>query len=230
MKINILDHGYIELIETFGDEKTIVNAARVSFGVEKKEIDEKDIKLMKYLYKNKHFSPFRHVMFRFKIKAPEFVMRQLYKSCIGIETTSSSSCKDHAWNEISGRYKPVKDFYYPDLWRAQSKSSKQCSEGTIESQDLAFKIYNNAMVTIRDSYNKLLDLGVAKEQARMLLPLNQYTMVIWTASAQAVLNFIDLRDDAHSQFEIREYARVMKKMLSYKFPNLENIWFEDKQI
>lgn len=230
MKINILDHGYIELIETFGDEKTIVNAARVSFGVEKKEIDEKDIKLMKYLYKNKHFSPFRHVMFRFKIKAPEFVMRQIYKHVIGIETTASSFCKDHAWNEISGRYRPVSEFYYPELWRAQSKSSKQCSEGNIESQELAFRIFNNAMTTAINSYDKLLELGVAKEQARILLPLNQYTTVIWTASAQAVLNFIELCDDVHSQFEIQEYARVMKKMLSYKFPNLENIWFEDKQI
>ena len=82
--IQCLDKGYVQLIETFGDELTIVNAARVSFGAEKKSLSEGDIKLMRYLYREKHMSPFRHLMFRFKIKAPEFVMRQLYKHVVGI--------------------------------------------------------------------------------------------------------------------------------------------------
>ena len=88
-KFTILDKGSLELLETFGNELTIVNAARVSFGVTKDTLDQKDIKLIKYLYKHKHFSPFRHVMFRFHIKAPEFVMRQWYKHVVGAETTSS---------------------------------------------------------------------------------------------------------------------------------------------
>jgi thymidylate synthase (FAD) len=230
MKSTILDNGYLELIETFGDEKTIINAARVSFGVEKTELDEKDMKLMRYLYKNKHFSPFRHLMFRFKIKAPEFVLRQMYKHCIGIETTSNSSCKDHAWNEVSGRYKPVEDYYYPKIWRGQSDSSKQCSDGEIKEQEKASNIFNENMKKLIESYDELLKLGVAKEQARIMLPLNQYTIVVWTASSQAILNFIELRDDPHSQFEIREYALAMKDMLKIKFPKLFNVWFNEPKI
>jgi len=103
-KFSVLDKGSVELLGMFGDELTIVNAARVSFGAAKSELDKKDVRLIKYLYKHKHMSPFRHLMFRFRIKAPEFVMRQFYKHVIGCETTSSDSTKDHAWNEISGRY------------------------------------------------------------------------------------------------------------------------------
>ncbi len=225
MKQQILDKGQLELLETFGDEKTIVNAARVSYGVEKDKLEERDIKLMKYLFKHNHMSPFRHVMFRFRIKAPEFVLRQMYKHVIGIETTSNSSCKDHAWNEISGRYKPVEEYYYPNVWRGQSKSSKQCSAGEIDEQEKASHIFRENMEKNINAYEELLKLGVAKEQARILLPLNQYTHVIWTASAQAVLNFIELRDHEHSQLEIREYAIAMKNMLKEKFPNLCDVWF-----
>ena len=111
-----------------------MNAARGSFGVEKQELSEGDIRLIRYLWKHKHFSPFRHVMFRFKIKAPEFVMRQWYKHVVGIETTSSSATKDHAWNEISGRYIPVSEYYFPEQWRCQSASSKQASAGPVDPE------------------------------------------------------------------------------------------------
>ena len=224
--LKCLDKGYIELLEKFGDEKTIVNAARVSYGAKTEEFDAKDEKLMRYLYRNKHMSPFRHVMFRFRIKAPEFVMRQWYKHVTGIETTSTSSCKDHAWNEISGRYKVVDDFYIPSEWRAQSKSSKQASQGLIEDQHSASFLFSSALATTLLTYEKLLELGVAKEQARIILPLNQYTEVIWTASAQAVLNFIELRDHPHAQVEIREYAMKMRNIVQETFPVLSRIWFE----
>ena len=125
----VLDAGFVKLIDTFGDELTIVNAARVSFGVQKTELSKSDIGLIRYLYRHKHYSPFRHLMFRFHIKAPEVVMRQLYKHVVGIEATSDSAVKDHAWNEISGRYKPVVDYYYPTVWRKQSSDSKQASMG-----------------------------------------------------------------------------------------------------
>ena len=93
-KFSVLDKGSVELLGMFGDELTIVNAARVSFGAAKSELDKKDIRLIKYLYKHKHMSPFRHLMFRFRIKAPEFVMRQFYKHVIGCETTSNDSTKE----------------------------------------------------------------------------------------------------------------------------------------
>jgi len=228
-RFTILDKGSLELLETFGNELTIVNAARVSFGVTKDSLDQKDIKLIKYLYKHKHFSPFRHVMFRFHIKAPEFVMRQWYKHVVGAETTSSYTTKDHAWNEISGRYKPVEEFYIPQVWRKQSKSSKQASAGNFddESNKQVCHLFNEYMTTSKRIYDEMIEKGVAKEQARIILPLNQYTEVIWTCSAQAMLNFIELRDEPTSQVEIREYAIKMRELIKEKFPVLYDVWFDE---
>lgn len=229
-RIKVLDKGFVELVDTFGDELTIVNAARVSFGTQKTKLSKGDIKLIKFLHDYKHFSPFRHIMFRFHIKAPEFVMRQWYKHVIGAETTGNSCTKDHAWNEISGRYKPVDDFHIPEIWRKQSIDSKQASDGTVteEQNNELNQIFSEYMNYTDKTYHKMLDMGVAREQARIVLPLNQYTEVIWTASAQAVLNFIYLRDEPTSQVEIQQYARVMKNMLQEKFPVLYEIWFNDE--
>jgi thymidylate synthase (FAD) len=226
LKKEVLDKGFIEVIDKLGSDLTVVNSARVSFGKRKEVFDNSDRKLVRFLAKNKHWSPFRHMMVQFHVKAPEFVMRQWYKHVVGIETSSSSSAKDHAWNEISGRYVPVSDFYIPINWRKQSEDNKQASEGSIEDQKSANDVFSNAMNEILDSYQKLLDLGVAKEQARMLLPLNQYTEVYWTASFQAIMNFIDLRDEATAQWEIREYAIAMKDLMYKIYPETTAIWFE----
>lgn len=152
-------------------------------------------------------------------------MRQWYKHVVGIETSSSYPTKDHAWNEISGRYVPVKDFYRPSNWRKQSDNNKQASEGSIENQIAAEEIFDECMNDILDSYNRLLELGVAKEQARLLLPLNQYTEVYWTASFQAITNFIELRDEDTAQWEIRQYSIAMKEMVTEIYPETMSIWF-----
>lgn len=141
MKRDVLDKGFIEIIDHIGSDLTVVNSARVSFGKRKSQYDENDRKLVKYLAKHKHWSPFRHLVVQFHIKAPEFVMRQWYKHVVGIETSSSYPTKDHAWNEISGRYVPVKDFYRPSNWRKQSDNNKQASEGSIENQIAAEEIF-----------------------------------------------------------------------------------------
>ena len=221
----VLDKGYIDFLEQFGNELTIVNAARVSFGNYHDKWEAKDKGLLRYLWKNKHMSPFRHVIIRMRIHAPEVVMRQLYKHVVGIEATSgSTSLKDSAFNEISGRYKEVEEYHYPSVWRAQSSDNKQASEGIIENQTDAQNLYEETMNNIVDCYKKLLELGVAKEQARMILPLSQYTTVIWTISLQAVLNFIELRDHDHAQIEIREYAKVLREYISKNFPVLTEVW------
>ena len=228
-ELKVLDCGFVKLLETFGDELTIVNAARVSFGVQKTELSVGDTRLIKYLYKHKHYSPFRHLLFRFHIKAPEVVMRQLYKHVVGIDATSSDAVKDHAWNEISGRYKPVQDYYYPDVWRKQSEDSKQASDGVVstEMNELIKEKFKQHMQQTITLYEELLDQGVAREQARLVLPMNQYTEVIWTCSAQALLNFIWLRDEGTAQVEIQEYAKAMRLMVREKFPTLHAIWFEE---
>ena len=226
MKIDVLDKGYIEVVDVLGDDLTPVNAARVSFGGRSKTFEDKDRRLSKFLIKHKHFSPFRHQHVMMIIKAPEFVMRQWYKHVVGIETTSSHPTKDHAWNEISGRYVPVKEYYYPQYFRKQSADNKQASEGEIEDQKQGYFLWEKGLHQVQETYKELLELGVAKEQARAILPLNQYTQVWWTASFQAIMNFIELRDEKTAQVEIQEYARALKKIMLEVYPETTKIWEE----
>jgi thymidylate synthase (FAD) len=228
MKIDVLDKGYIEVVDTLGDDLTPVNAARVSFGGRSDKFTEKDKRLSRFLIKHKHFSPFRHQHIMVIVKAPEFVLRQWYKHVVGIETTSTHATKDHAWNEISGRYVEVEDFYFPEVWRKQSEDNKQASEGELDElqqkrMKLAYKTYMNQVEMV---YDNMISSGVAKEQARIVLPLSQYTQVWWTASFQSVMNFIELRDEPTAQVEIQEYARALKKIMLDAFPETTKLWSE----
>ena len=228
MKIDVLDKGYIELVDTLGDDLTPVNAARVSFGGRSEEFTNKDKRLSKFLIKHKHFSPFRDQHVMMIIKAPEFVLRQWYKHVVGIETTSTHATKDHAWNEISGRYVEVEDFYYPEVWRKQSEDNKQASAGVLDDlqQKRMASCYNEYMRQVEMTYDRMIDAGMAKEQARIVLPLSQYTQVWWTASFQSVMNFIELRDEPTSQVEIQEYARALKTIMMESFPETTKLWSE----
>ena len=226
MKVNVLDKGYIEVVDVLGDDLTPVNAARVSFGGRSDEFTEKDRKLSKFLIKHKHFSPFRHQHAMMIIKAPEFVMRQWYKHVVGIETTSDHPTKDHAWNEISGRYVAYQEFYEPTEFRAQSDDNKQASEGLIEEQSKANWFWKESQDKAVDNYNKLLKMGVAKEQARSILPLTVYTKVWWTASFQSIMNFIELRNEKTAQWEIQQYAKILKLIMLATFPETTKIWSE----
>lgn len=224
--IPVLDKGYVTLVDSMGSDLTPVNAARVSFGTRSNKFTPRDRRLVNYLAKHKHHSPFRHQHLTFEMKAPEFVMRQAYKHVVGAETTSSSCTKDHAWNEISGRYVPVRDFYTPNIFRAQSDDNKQASEGTVADQEAAAQAWDEGFGVCMIAYKKLLDMGVAKEQARCILPLNQYTIVYWTASFQAVMNFIELRDKPDSQWEIQQYASAMRELVEESFPETYTAWIK----
>ncbi len=224
--IQVLDKGFVEIIDYLGSDLTVVNSARVSFGKRKTKYEDEDRKLVRFLAKNKHYSPFRHIVVQFHVKAPEFVMRQWYKHVVGIETSNSSMTKDHAWNEISGRYVPIKDFYTPEKWRQQSVSNKQGSADNLPPKlnvECA-NIFDDFMDEVKEVYEKLLKKGVAKEQARIILPLNQYTEVYWTASFQAIMNFIELRDEKTAQWEIQQYAKAIKKLISKIYPETIEIW------
>ena len=229
MKNQVLDKGFVEVVDSLGNDLTVVNSARVSFGKRKKYWDKSDEHLVRYLVKHKHFSPFRHLQVQFHIKAPEFVMRQWYKHVVGIETTSNSSTKDHAWNEISGRYVPVDDYYYPSYFRKQSEDNKQASEGEIENQKQGYFLWEKGLYQVQEIYKELLELGVAKEQARTILPLSQYTEVYWTASFQAIMNFIELRDESTAQWEIQEYAQTVKELMFDKYPKITKIWNDSRK-
>ena len=206
--MKVLDKGFIEIVDVMGTDLSVVNSARVSFGKKADKMKPKDERLIKYLWENKHSSPFRHATIQFHLKAPIFVLRQWMKHQVGC-----------AWNEISGRYVEFSgEFYEPELFRKQSKNNKQGSEGQIESTDAAKEIYFDSCNSSLQSYYSLLELGVCKEQARMVLPLSLYSECYWTASLQAVMHFLTLREDSHSQWEIREFAKAVRNLSREHFP------------
>jgi thymidylate synthase (FAD) len=223
--MQVLDFGRLEIVDSMGGDLSVVNSARVSFNVCKEVLDKSDVGLINYLVKNKHDSPLRHTQISFRIKAPEFVMRQWYKHIVGATFTVSRE-PDGAWNEVSGRYVEYADeFYTPDIFRAQSKSNKQGTTAeSVESAENAKKIYTDSVAQSYASYKSLLDAGVGREIARTILPLNYYTEVIWTASLQAVLNFITLRDHEHAQYEIRVYASAMRELVKSIAPLTMIAW------
>ena len=228
MKSQVLDKGFIEVVDSLGNDLTVVNSARVSFGKRKTKFDKSDERLVRYLAKHKHYSPFRHLQVQFHLKAPEFVMRQWYKHVVGIETTSNSSTKDHAWNEISGRYVEYDEFYEPTIYRKQSDDNKQASEGEFKGDDIkdVESNWKQAHSMSLTAYKNLIDSGMAKEQARCILPLTLYTEVYWTGSFQAVMNFIELRNEKTAQIEIQEYARVLLNQMKEVFPKTTELWSE----
>lgn len=203
-------HDPFELVleDHMASDLVVVNSARVSFEGKHNELTEADKKLLGYLGSHQHYSPFRHCMFRFRIRAPEFVMRQLFKHVVGIEGTSGHPTKDSAWNEICGRYRPYQEVYIPNVLYEQHASAEQCSGDLhVDSDKLTEKITQACELAFK-SYHELLEKGVSREQARMILPLNIVTEVVWTASLQAIFNFVQLRDSENAQLEIRMLARA----------------------
>ena len=197
--------GLVELVDVMGDAVTVVNAARVSMGRHVTEMGEADARLIRYLWEHEHTSPFRHVTFQFRLRAPIFVVRQWQKHQIGC-----------SWNEISGRYVTFEDeAWSPERWRAQSAAVKQGSAGPLDDLSAlgATSLYEEAISNAFETYQRLLALGVAKEQARAVLPLYLMTECFWTASLQAVLHFLKLRLDAHAQEEIRDFARAVEELI-----------------
>lgn len=237
-KQNILgdEIGFIELVDHLGSDLTIVNSARVSFSKRsdweyetKEEYDpssrtfcsykvpiglkEKDKKLINYLAKNYHHSPFRHVQLQFHVKAPEIVARQFFRHLVGCEYTSKEGYNSIPWNEASQRYSEWKnEFYIPQEFRAQSKDNKQASAGLVADQKTCMDYYTSAIEVAYGYYEDLIAQGVAKEQARGVLPVSFYTEWFVTMSLQATANFIMLRDHDHAQWEIRQYAKAMKEL------------------
>jgi thymidylate synthase (FAD) len=189
----------VELVSHFGDDLMIVNVARVSYGKQVSSFDEKDIKLLNYLVNHKHTSPFRHPQLQFRITCPIYVERQLFKHQVGLSV-----------NSISGRYVDFSDTYSKvNEWRKQSKSSKQGSEGLVDNQVECQFIEESVIETCKNAYKRLIDLGVSKEQARTILPLNLNTSFIWTGSLLAFIHLFNLRIKPDAQQETREIAQKM---------------------
>ena len=220
-RVDVLDHGFVELVDWLGSDLTVVNAARVSFGKRKTTLSDGDVKLIRYLAKHQHWSPFRHVQIQFHCKVPEFVARQWYKHVVGI-SYSEAPTVDHAWNEISLRYVDASEFEYytPDGFRKQSADNKQAStDELLDDVGETFKHrYQKQCEESFTLYQDLVNAGVAKEQARGLLPLSVYTEFYWTASLQALVNFIQLRQHEGAQYEIRCFANALESLTRQLIP------------
>jgi thymidylate synthase (FAD) len=203
----------IELLATNGNaDLMIVNAARVSFGKRKTELDDADKKLIGYLAKHKHMSPFRHPQLTIRIKCSETVARQFYKHAVG----GSYAFKDVPWNEISGRYVEYEDFDRPPL-RKQAANVKQGSSDELVGQD-AQDLYNQCINYSRLIYEKLIGLGVCKEQARMVLPFATETEFWVTGSLEYWFHLVQLRKESHAQKEIQLVANDIETICSTAAP------------
>jgi len=207
--IRVLDHGFVSLVDVMGDDNSIVQAARVSYGKGTKTKTE-DSKLIDYLYKNRHTTPFEMVEFKFVCRMPIFVARQWVR-----HRTASI-------NEYSGRYSEMpEDMYLPPLQRIQGQDStnKQASDGIkIEDASLAQQIMADSFKSSWESYQHLLSMGVSRELARVVLPLSSYTEWYWKINMHNLFNFLRLRMDSHAQGEMQLYANAMAKLVEPVVP------------
>ncbi len=192
----------VELLEIFGNDEMVVNAARVSFGKEASNYASGENKsLINYLASHGHTSPFRHPQIQYRITCPIYVERQLFKHQVGLTA-----------NSISGRYVDFSDTYTKvNVWRKQSKSSKQGSKGIIlpDNEEKAKFIEHQMIDHAQRAYKALIELGVSKEQARTILPLNLNTTFIWTGSLFAYINMFKQRIDKNAQAETRYITMEM---------------------
>lgn len=214
--IDVLDKGYVRLVDVMGDDLSIVNAARASFAKESKEMTLADEKLISFLVREEHMSPFRHAFMTFEFKAPLMVARQHWKYIVG---------SDHAmdgWNESSRRYVTSDpEFYVPDIWRSAPENKKQGSGAPVNDQ-LQFELSENLIRYYSEGirlYEQAMIDGLAAEQARLFLPAyGMYVNYRWSCSLQSVMLFLNQRLAEDSQVEIQEYAKAVFELIKDRFP------------
>lgn len=207
MEYKVLDKGFVRLVDFMGGDEAVVRAARVSYGKESKG-EEQDRKLIDYLMRHGHETPFEHSVFKFHISCPLFVARQWLRHRVA------------SYNERSGRYTEYTDeFYIPQKLRAPAKTNKQKSVfADFPNEEELLKLIKETHELAYKNYKKLLEAGVARELARSILPLATYTQFYWTINARSLMNFINLRADAHAQWEIRQYAEAIALIFKEKMP------------
>lgn len=218
----------VELIDHMGNDLSVVNAARVSFDkqvqysvdeyeemnlpyiyADRPVVREADKKLIRYLAKHNHWTPFGHAVASFRIKAPIFVARQLGKHQVGL-----------VWNEVSRRYVDSEpEFYVPDAWRKRAENVKQgSSDEPIPYSEGWVKEYQGWMEDLLYFYNSTIEAGVCPEQARMVLPQSMYTEWVWSGSLAAFARVCKLRLDPHTQYETRLVASLIDEQMAILFP------------
>lgn len=223
----VLDHGFVRLDAALADDLSVVNSARVSLakhsdwetkvsfeGVdlimnESRTLKDADAKLIGFLMKNRHGTPFEHNLFRFHVKCPIFVAREWQRHRIS------------SYNEWSGRYAKLEpEFYMPENVRSQVGKPGHYTFEPVDDTAKQFAqnlIYSNGIESWR-RYEAMLEEGIAKEVARIVLPLNIYTQYYWSVNARSLMNFLSLRNDEHAMFEIREYAKAVEELFAQEMP------------
>lgn len=233
IEIKVHDHGYVRLVDYMGTDRFITEAARVSYGATNKT-EEEDKKLLRYLFKNKHTSPFEMCKVAFNIRMPIFVMRQFVRH------------RMQNLNEFSMRYKEAPDvFFIPEKWRRQDTKNKQSSvepekplelENPEKIRDIDDSVFWSSDISVvvddwnnktYDLYQKLLKAGVAREQARIVLPVGIYTEIYTCWDLNNLIKYFFLRDDPHAQGEHQDYARAMKQITAQLFPWTMEIYEEE---
>lgn len=226
-KIDVLDKGYVRLVDTLGNDLSIVNAARVSYDKESDSFTEKDEKLINFLIREGHTSPLRHAALTFEVYSPLMVARQHWKYAVA----STHVDDQNGWNESSRRYITEKEeFYMPSEWRSKPENSKQgsgpavdqCTADNLTKELIDFVDYGVGL------YEKALAQDVAPEQARLFLPAyGMYVRYRWTVSLQGIITFLSQRLEHDAQKEIQEYAQAVKELTTAEFPVTMDIAFNN---
>jgi thymidylate synthase (FAD) len=209
--IPVLDHGFVRLDEAMADDLSVVNGARVSFAKHRTEMDDSDAGLIRFLMRERHGTPFEHNAFRFHIRAPIFVAREWFRHRVG------------SFNEFSMRYaRATDDFYIPALEDVRTQIGKP---GAYSFEPVPDDVAETTREELRQvyeaayaAYEKLVELGVARELARAALPVGAYTEFYWTVNARALMNFLSLRNSETAQREIRRYAEACEHFFAERMP------------
>ena len=226
--IKVLDDGYVRLVDTLGDDLSIVNAARVSYDKESDEFTERDGKLIKFLLREQHTSPFRHAALTFEVYAPLFVARQWWKYAVA----STHVDEQNGWNESSRRYITEDEKFYiplPEQWRSKPENSKQGSGEPVDIEigQKYFDMLCELVVASTEAYHEAMNDGIAPEIARLFLPAyGMYVRWRWTVSLQGVLTFLDQRLEHDAQWEIQEYAKAVLSLTRQAFPETIDMLYE----
>jgi thymidylate synthase (FAD) len=218
--VKVLDKGFVQLVDVMGNDLTVVNSARVSFASHKAEFEDKDEKLIQYLAKHNHWTPFAHPQITLRIKAPISIRTQFFKHKQGFVE-----------NEVSRRYvDETPEFYHPQFRHRPRGNAKQGSDGLLECVDGGgetsggfsthplYESYKHLMRSAVQTYEDLIASNVAPEQARFCLPQGMYTEWYWTGSLAAYARFYKQRIDDHAQWEIQQYAEAVGDIIKPLFP------------
>jgi thymidylate synthase (FAD) len=208
--VEVLDKGFVALDGVLASDLSVVNGARVSFNQASQELSERDEGLIRFLMRDRHGSPFEHGYFRFIVKAPLFVVREHHRHRAG-----------HSYNEWSGRYSKMKaEFYIPDYVRTQTGKPGAYTFEPVdaETREAAREEIERQSLEAFAAYERMLELGVAKEVARTVLPLNMYTTYFWSCNPRSLMHFCSLRNSEAAQHEIREVAAAAESFLAREMP------------